>query len=630
MRSKTSFFNKQLYRKNFTRFAPVFLLYILCLFMGLLIMYQDDRDMARTFWFASRMAESIQVMVVVNLLFGPLIAMLLFGDLFTSRLCLGLHAMPVRRETIFGTNILSGLTFSLVPTALMALARIPLLNATRVENAWGIALWWLLAANLQFLVFFGIAVFSVFLTGNRASMLAIYVLLNCGAYLIYGALYAIYVPLLYGVELTENLTKLLTPCNMTEARLVEVENYWQLKQKFPDGNYTAIFRVYGEPLGALAIWAAVGIILLAVSLRLYRRRNLECAGDAVAVRGIRPVFQICCAIAAGVLAVLSIEVFFGYRVASRPSMAYLFLAFGLVVGWFGAGMLTARSTHVFTKRNILGFGILAISVALSIGATKWDILGIDDWIPRSEDIQSVTIESSGSKLTVTDKAGIERLLSLHKMALEDRVQDVGDYPLSYIESIPDGLRNTEMPSEGFSYYEEGGYDLDEPHLCSGLITLRFQMNNGRTVVRSYPVWFSLEEGDIVREFLSRWEVVWKQARISDTPFNPDRLQMIRLDVYDAGKEVPLSPEDAASLLEAIRLDCEERTLTQRWALHEGFFQREDGNTWDSIYISLWDDNDGASQLAIYPDSRHTVQWLTDHGCMNSISEVNTTYTGIGK
>ena len=630
MRSKTSFFNKQLYRKNLTRFAPVFLLYILCLFLGLLIMYQDDRDMARTFWFASRMADSIQVMVVVNLLFGPLIAMLLFGDLFNSRLCMGLHAMPVRRETIFGTNILSGLTFSLVPTGLMTLASVPLLNATCVENAWGIALWWLLAANLQFLVFFGIAVFCVFLTGNRAAMLAIYVLLNCGAYLIYAALNAVYVPMLYGVVLTENLTKLLTPCSMLAERLVEVENYLLLRERFPDGNFTAVFRVYGEPLGQLAIWAAVGIILLAVSLRLYRRRNLECAGDAVAVRGIRPVFQVCCAIAAGVLAVLSIEVFFGYRVASRPSMAYLFLAFGLVVGWFGIGMLTARSTHVFTKRSILGFGILAFSVALSIGATKWDILGIDDWIPRAEDIQSVTIESSGSKLTVTDKAGIEQLLSLHKMALEDRVQDVGEYPLSYIESIPDGLRNADMPSEGFSYYEEGGYDLDEPHLCSGLITLRFQMNNGRTVVRSYPVWFSLEEGDIVREFLSRWEVVWKQASISDTPFNPDRLQMIRLDVYDAGKEVPLSPEDAASLLEAIRLDCEERTLTQRWALHEGFFQREDGNTWDSIYISLWDDNDGASQLAIYPDSRHTVQWLTDHGCMSSISEVNTTYTGIGK
>ena len=142
MRSRTSFFNKQLYRKNLTRFAPVFLLYILCLFLGLLIMYQDDRDMARSFWFASRVAESIQVMVAVNLLFGPLIAMLLFGDLFNSRLCMGLHAMPVRRETIFVTGVLSGLTFSLVPTGLMTLACIPLLNATCVVNAWAIALWW--------------------------------------------------------------------------------------------------------------------------------------------------------------------------------------------------------------------------------------------------------------------------------------------------------------------------------------------------------------------------------------------------------------------------------------------------------------------------------------------------------
>lgn len=626
MRSRTSFFNKQLYRKNLTRFAPVFLLYILCLFMGLLIMYQDDRDMARSFWFASRVAESIQVMVAVNLLFGPLIAMLLFGDLFNSRLCMGLHAMPVRRETIFVTGVLSGLTFSLVPTGLMTLACIPLLNATCVVNAWAIALWWFLSANLQFLTFFGIAVFCVFLTGNRAAMLAIYALLNCGAYLIYAALNAVYVPMLYGVVLTETIPNLLTPCAMTGLSLVEVENYNALLQRFPDKNFVAAFQIHGANVARLAVWAAVGLLLLGASLLLYRRRHLECAGDAVAVRVLHPVFQVCCSVSAAVLSVLAMTMFFGYQISSRPGISYLFLAFGLAVGWFGGRMFLARSTRVFGGKSFLGFGILAAVLALSIAATKFDILGIDDWRPQPEKLQSVCIVSGGYSLEVTDEPEMQQLLTLQELALEDRVRDTGSYPRSYIESSPEGLRNVEIPGEGF-FYGEGGYDMDEEHLRADTVTLAFTMKSGRTVVRRYPVWISLEEGDIIREFLSRWEAVWEHANFGDTPFDPNHALQILFESMNKETERSLSPQDAASLMEAIRLDCDERTMMQRGNFHNGYFTLEDGTKRQCIYFSLWDTTTGAAQLAVYPDSRHTLQWISDHG-YEFCEEVNTTYSGV--
>lgn len=60
--------------------------------------------------------------------------MLLFGDLYNSRMCNALHAMPMRRETLFLTNVVSGLLFSMIPTAVMALLSVPLLNATIVET----------------------------------------------------------------------------------------------------------------------------------------------------------------------------------------------------------------------------------------------------------------------------------------------------------------------------------------------------------------------------------------------------------------------------------------------------------------------------------------------------------------
>lgn len=101
MKSKTSFFNKTVFKKNLTRFAPVMAVYTLCLILGMMMLYQNNEEMGRTFWFASRIAGNLQLMGLVNLLFAPLCAMLLFGDLYNSRMCNALHAMPMRRETLF-------------------------------------------------------------------------------------------------------------------------------------------------------------------------------------------------------------------------------------------------------------------------------------------------------------------------------------------------------------------------------------------------------------------------------------------------------------------------------------------------------------------------------------------------
>ena len=93
-------------------------------------------------------------------------------------------------------------------------------------------------------------------------------------------------------------------------------------------------------------------------------------------------------------------------------------------------------------------------------------------------------------------------------------------------------------------------------------------------------------------------------------------------------EKSLSPQDAATLMEAIRLDCDERTMMQRGNFHNGFFTLEDGTKRQCIYVSLWDTTTGAAQLAVYPDSRHTLQWISDHG-YEFCEEVNTTYSGVG-
>ena len=95
-----------------------------------------------------------------------------------------------------------------MPTAVMALLSIPLLCGTCITNAWQIAIWWYIGTNLEYICYFGIAVFCVFCTGSRLSMALIYAGLNFGAAIVDYLISALFTPMLYGVMSTAQLTNL--------------------------------------------------------------------------------------------------------------------------------------------------------------------------------------------------------------------------------------------------------------------------------------------------------------------------------------------------------------------------------------------------------------------------------------
>lgn len=623
MKSKTSFFNKTVFKKNLTRFAPVMAVYTLCLILGLMMLYQSNEKMGRTFWFASRMGECIQVMGLVNLFFAPLSAMLLFGDLYSPRMCNALHAMPMRRETLFLTNVVSGLLFSMIPTAVMALLSVPLLNATVVKNAWQIALLWYAGTNLQFITFFGVAIFSVFCTGNRFAMAVVYAVLNGGAFILYYIIDTLYTPMLFGVVTPDGWVNLLTPvANMTNGAYVAVEDFHQLSLRFygRESEMVAAFSVDGGKFTSLLIYAAVGIVFAIVGLLLYRKRDLECAGDAIAFPILQPLFQLVCAVGIGTLAVMSVESFLGYTVDVTPAMMYLLLFCGGTAGWFGGKMLLKRTTRVFQLRSWVGLGLLTAAVAVTLVATHFDVLGIEDRIPDVEDVSSVSLNDNGTELT--DEEDIRRITTLHAMALEDRIEDYGYYPLAYIQRREEKEKHPVMPEGGF-VYGEGGYNEDGQMLTADTITLCYKLKNGRTMTRNYNIWANLDEGKIVSEYASRWDVVWKQARYGyQDDFDPADITSINIGSVTL-HEYQITPELVESLLAAIKADCDERTMTQRESYHQGYFLEYDQYN-EELYktkclnISLWGENDmyfTGAYLSVFADSAHTLEWMRTHDCL---------------
>ena len=627
MKLRTSFCNKTLLRKNIARFAPIWGLYQIFLLIGLGLMYMEANNGIINFWFASYMAQCIQVMGLVNLFFAPAVASLLFGDLFNSRMCNALHAMPLRRETVFVTNVASGLLFSLVPTAVMALLSIPLLMGTVVHNAWQIAVLWFVGTNLEFVCYFGMAVFCIFCTGSRLGFTALYALLNGGAYLIFVIVDMLYTPMLYGVVTPTRLVELLTPiANLVDETFVEVGSYHDMLTLFEGRLWeaTADFWVK-EAYCGLPVYGLVGLVFLVLGLLLYRRRDLECAGDAVAVKWLAPVFQLAAAIAGGAMAALCLEMFF-YSLFRTDITLYAMALCGMAVGWFLGRMVLERTTRVFRLRSWVGLGILTAFFAVSLVLTRFDVFGSARWTPNPEDVSSVTLSVSG-EIVLTEQEDIEQMIRLQELALEDQLEQSGRYPASYVESFGT-FSGIPYPEEGFSY-GEGGYDEMESHYSADWISLTYQMADGREVVRRYTVWTDFEEGEIIREYASRWETVWKQVSYNSEA-EPDFTRIHDMTVN--GGRVPrelMTPGAVEQLLDAIRADCEARTMTQDSYYHTGRFKiptedpyAEQGFYYNTcIYVDITTYAEGQKDLMgvyfqIFADSENTLRWLEEQGVLD--------------
>ena len=117
MKSRMLFFNGTVFKKNITRFAPVWALYSVFLLMLMVVMALDNSS----YYFASNIADSTTPFAIINFFYALVCTQLLFGDLCNSRMCNALHAMPLRREQWFFTNVLSGLDFSVIPNTAFAI-----------------------------------------------------------------------------------------------------------------------------------------------------------------------------------------------------------------------------------------------------------------------------------------------------------------------------------------------------------------------------------------------------------------------------------------------------------------------------------------------------------------------------
>lgn len=428
MKLRTSFFDKTVLKKDITRFLPVWLIYTIG---AVLVAVTTGMNYASDDRFASNLNNLIGPFSVINLLYGALVAVLLFGDLFNTRLCNALHAMPLRREGWFFTHITSGLLFSAVPNLLVALACMPLLG-----KFWYTALLWYLGMELHYVFFFALGVLCCMCAGNWFAALTMYAIVNFLSMILKWFASTVFEPLMYGVKIGTEGFGLFSPV----VQLCMEQGFFSIVhsqdcpcQPLGDVIYGMehIYRFgsLGEGWIYLAILAAVGIALGALALVLYRKRHLESAGDFVAFRWLHPVFALIFTLCAGAVMQMLGNLFFG------DGVSYVYGCIGVVVGFFVAQMLLRRTVKVFRLKNWLFAGGIVAAVALALVLCKADVLGIVSWTPEAQDVVDVKVaEGHYEKWSVytryakfEDAGDIANVIDIHKLLVEEGDPNDPDY-----------------------------------------------------------------------------------------------------------------------------------------------------------------------------------------------------------
>ncbi len=542
MKLKQRFFDTTVFRKDITRFAPAWGLYLIGMLAFLLTSVTDNLSRIDNpmFYTLDNLNAFTGTGSLINLFYAALVSQLLFGDLFNSRLCNALHALPLRRECWFVSHLTAGLLFSLVPNLIVALCLTPLLG-----NFWYTAFLWFLGSSLSYLLFFGISVFCMNITGSRPASLLAYGFANFFILLPMWYLSEMYVPLLYGVNMEYDKLYVFCPpvqlC-VDPSYFVIVHPHtcpcWLSSSMIK--NHTLLWGGLGSSWGYMAICAGVGVLLLVCALLLYRIRRLETAGDFVAFKPMYPIFWVLFSLSCGAMFQMFMELIVSDIL---DSFRHLFLLLGLVCGFFGAQMLLERNIKVFTRKRWIRLGIFLAAFAASFLLTKLDPIGITRYVPKAEKVEKVTVSTDYVLNPNSFGNDYVYFAASNSYTTSDPTE---------IEQITQGHKN--LVKEG----EHTGY--------TSRFTIHYELEGGTTLTRYYTTEPASTGCELLWEVMNHPKGVLGYETLEEMKAAVNYILFAGLDSGISDRKI--TGDFLDSLLEAIWLDAQAGNLLQDSSYHK--------------------------------------------------------------
>lgn len=625
MRSKTSCFNGTLFRKNLSRYWPLWGLASFGGAMFPLAMLLELLHNGFRFWSPLETRQAYYTVLsygvpVISIVYAILCAMAVWSYLYNARSVGMMHTLPIRREGLFVTNVLSGLTMMAIPYAVTGVLLVLVTMLFGGFEPMGVLVT-VLGVMGESLFFFGLATFCALIVGNIFMLPALYGLLNFIAVLTDFMVNLLAQGFCFGLNSSYSGTvEWLSPVVYLVQKISPnsiYETQWVTDrlggQRYETSVLTSVTLENGW---LIAAYAAAGAALLGLAWLLYRRRRSESAGDVVAVGWMKPVFRYGCAVYAAILGgrllyALLWESFQNGQYFALLPMILCMIAGG-AVGYYAASMLLAKTPRVF-KTTWKGMLAVALGCAALCGAMKYDLFGVTRRIPAPDSVKLVNVYAAGSNYYLTpgkDDVLIEKVRTLHQTIIDDK---------DYIMSTAEG-RSVYMETE------EGSYTIGAPaseivstsvsSFANTSVRFTYTLNSGLKVERRYNLYLTQNRMDqedtydhLLDQLINSQEMRQKRIRWRDEGFQLDGAWIDTWRDYS-----DLSSREVGLILDAVAKDAENGD----WGVYNWFQADNDADSYEiqihfqyKLPESQFDRTYDAIQVNVKEGMTETIRALKD-------------------
>ena len=456
MKSKISFFNKTIFLKNVTLYWPIWGIYTLISVImqpGLVWLFNNMS------YFSNGYSDEMQFRDLMGTLgfygytiliaFGALFAgMALYSYMYNNKSANMIHSLPVDRTQLYGTALISGWAFLIVPLFVTALLTTLLCIIYTIPGIGYVWLWFVNATALAFIAFSIVSICALF-TGHIV-VLPMYVFaVNVISWVVYFLINAVVTTFGFGVtELGDNAERMagvFCPIQCFSDNLVWSYDY---------SDTGKIIGVSLEGTGYVWMYLILAVVFYVSAYIIYRKRKIEQAGDFLTVNWVKPIFRGVIAVLGAIYGAMIVrEILLDTRLGcGMPLFVCMMIVIGAIF-YFAADMFIKKSFHVFKKRNWLGCAISSVVVL----AAFFGMYGLAEQYekvePKLEDLDYAEICLGYEIALYGEDAAV--ILDIQKDILEK-----ADYIESQVES-------------GNRYYS--------------MVRFRFQPKDGAWIIRRYPL-----------------------------------------------------------------------------------------------------------------------------------------------
>lgn len=572
MQSKTSFFNKTIWKKNLGRSWALGLLWFIILCYAQPIQYfilLSDRTntTVRNYGTNYVLLDALTyfpAVSVVAAVFAIVAAMLSFYYLFQKRDNYMMHSFPVSRKALFFSGLGTILPVMILPILLKTVIMLVMALATGA-GFMNVILYKMLIEITAVVIFTGIALFSLMISGQAITAVVFYFIFNFMFEIMKYILNLFVSTLMFGMgwtEFTDSSASIFTPIFYIYSKCTVGMNVeWS-----ETGEKLLSLSASLNGSKELVAYILVGLLLMAIAYVLYQRKQLETVHDFITVMPMKWVFTVgisfFVAMVLSLFTITAISNSFHFTYVSYFATAIILtLLYGVIV-FFITQMMIEKTVRVFDKKKVISCAIYSGAALVILLTLRLDIWNIENYVPDADEVEWAGYSQNYTQV-YTDEENIQKLIDVHKAVIADK-KDMRDMSFLSNEDIE-----------------------------TNAVTIRYKLKNGKTISRRYYFESTDEENlsqqylDLTQQYLALVNDpdnikehiignIWNDCQVTDMYYTTaydeddnaetvdlsDLSEAERFTAYHAVYEAVLKDIDAGNVLQETLGDYEYENLPQ--------------------------------------------------------------------